>query len=111
MIAEITRKAVALVTVTAWDITIVMYVNGASRKRKETMSNDYKQGDTIYILMTAMSAQGLLEDWLQHNYECDLHLHRSKQNKGMVVVETKDLMWASRIIKWHKCEKVTYKTK
>lgn len=73
------------------------------------MSNDYKQGDTIYILMTAMSAQGLLEDWLQHNYECDLHLHRSKQNKGMVVVETKDLMWASRIIKWHKCERVTYK--
>ena len=54
------------------------------------MSNDYKQGDTIYILMTAMCAQGLLEDWLQHNYECDLHLHRSKQNKGMVVVETKD---------------------
>ena len=98
-------------TVTAWDISNVMNVNGESLKKNGSMSNEYKQGDTIYILMTAMSAQGLLEDWLQHNYECDLHLHRSKQNKGMVVVETKDLMWASRIIKWHKCEKVTYKTK
>ena len=75
------------------------------------MNNDYKQGDTIYILMDAMNAQSLLEDWLHHNYECDLHLHRSKQSKGMVVVETKDLMWASRIIKNYGYDQVTYKTK
>ena len=59
--------------------------------------------------MTAMSAQGLLEDWLQHNYECDLHLRRSVKNKGKVVIETKDLLWASRILKWHGYEQVTYK--
>jgi hypothetical protein len=73
------------------------------------MSNEYQQGDTIYILMDSLAAKGLLEDWLHHNYECDLHLHRSKQNKGKVVIETKDLMWAARIIKWHSYEKVTYK--
>ena len=73
------------------------------------MSNEYQQGYTIYILMDAMSAQSLLEDWLHHNYECDLHLHRSTKNKGKVVIETKDLMWAARIIKWHTCDQVTYK--
>lgn len=72
------------------------------------MNNEYQQGDTIYILMDAMSAKGLLDDWL-HNYECDLHLRRSVKNKGKLVVETKDLMWAIRIIKWHKYEQVTYK--
>lgn len=72
------------------------------------MSNEYQQGDTIYILMDAMSAKGLLDDWLHHNYECDLHLRRSVKNKGKLVVETKDLMWANRIIKWHRYERVTY---
>lgn len=73
------------------------------------MNNEYQPGDIIYILMDAMSAQSLLDDWLHHNYECDLHLRRSVKNKGKVVIETKDLMWANRIIKWHKYEQVTYK--
>lgn len=73
------------------------------------MTQEYQQGDTIYILMDSTSAQGLLEDWLHHNYECDLHLRRSVKNKGKVVIETKDPMWASRILKWHGYEKVTYK--
>ena len=70
---------------------------------------DYKQGDTIYILMKRENAEGLLDDWLHHNYVCDLHIRRSVKNKGKVVVETNDLMWASRIIKWHGYEQVTYK--
>ncbi len=75
------------------------------------MNNEYQQGDTIYILMDTISAQGLLNDWFEHGYECALHIHRSTLNKGMVVVETKDLMWANRIIQWHNYEKVTYKNK
>ena len=75
------------------------------------MSNEYQRGDTIYILMDAMGAQGLLDDWLHHNYECDLHIHRSKKNKGKVVVETKDPIWANRIIRWHGHEQITYKSK
>ena len=73
------------------------------------MNNEYQQGDTIYILMDAMSAKGLLDDWLHHNYECDLHLRRSVKNKGKVVIETKEPMLASRIIKWHRYDQVTYK--
>lgn len=75
------------------------------------MKEDYQQGDTIYILMDGMSAHGLLEDWLSHSYECDLNIRRSQKNKGKVVIETSDLMWASRIIEWHPYEKVTYRHK
>ena len=70
---------------------------------------DYKTGDTIYILMMRENAEGLLDDWIRHGYECDLHIHKSKQTQGCVVVETKDLMWANRIIKWYRYEQVTYK--
>lgn len=73
------------------------------------MSNEYQPGDIIYILMKRENTEGLLDDWLHHGYECDLHIHKSKQNQGCVVVETKSLMWANRIIKWHKYERVTYK--
>lgn len=70
---------------------------------------DYKEGDTIYILMKADMAQAMMDSWLQGNYQCDLHVCRSKKTKGCVVVKTKDIMWANRIIKWHGYEKVTYK--
>lgn len=75
------------------------------------MDKDYRQGDTIYLLMDAESASSLLADWAYHNYECDLVLHRSKKTKGCMVVETKDVMWASRIIRWHHPKKVTYKSR
>lgn len=39
----------------------------------------------------------------------DLTAHRSQKNKGCVVLETTDLMFAARIIQWHTYEKVTYK--
>ena len=72
---------------------------------------DYKQGDTIYILMKRENAEELLDDWMRNGYECELHIHKSKQTQGCVVVETKDIMWANRIIKWHRYERVTYKHK
>ena len=75
------------------------------------MDNDYQEGDTIYILMDSSSASGLMDDWLHYNYECSLLVHRSQKNRGKVVVETKNLMWASRIIKWYTYESVTYKRK
>lgn len=73
--------------------------------------NDYKQGNTIYILMGAMSAHGLLEDWLQHNYECDLMIRRYKKKKRKMVVETTSLIWANRIVQWHSYDQVTYSSK
>lgn len=73
--------------------------------------NEYKQGDTIYILMDSLGAEGVLEDWLEHKYESPLIIHQSKKNAGKIVVETKDPMWAGRVVKWHRYEKITYKSK
>lgn len=77
----------------------------------DNMTADYKPGDTIYILMEPDAAEGLVEDWFTHGYECDMRLKKSEKNPGKVVIETKDLMWAARIIKWNSYEKVTYKNK
>lgn len=74
-----------------------------------TTMEDYKQGDTIYILLKADTARAVMTDWLECNYRCDLHVCRSKKTKGCVVVKTKDLMWANRIIKWYGYEQVTYR--
>ena len=56
----------------------------------------YKDGDTIFILMTAEQCKSVMREWLEHNYE--------------FVLKTKSLMWSNRIIQWHGYEKVTYQT-
>lgn len=38
-------------------------------------------------------------------------VHRSKKHPGCVVIETKSLVWANRIIKWYQYKEVTYQTK
>ncbi len=72
------------------------------------MERAYRDGDTIYILMDGSVACGVMEDWVDRNYACDLIVHRSRKNRGKMVIETKDVMWAARIIQWHKCDQVTY---
>ena len=71
--------------------------------------NDYRQGDTIYILLKKSQAESVMGEWLEGNWQCDLMVHRSQKNKGCVVLETTDLMFAARIIQWHTYERVTYK--
>lgn len=68
----------------------------------------YKDGDTIFILMTAEQCKSVMREWLEQNYECDLNVMRSQKNKGKFVLKTKSPMWANRIIQWHGYEKVTY---
>lgn len=70
--------------------------------------NKYKDGDTIFILMTAEQCKSVMREWLEQNYECDLNVMRSQKNKGKFVLKTNSLMWANRIIQWHGYEKVTY---
>ncbi len=73
------------------------------------MENEYREGDTIYILLKKTQAEGVLNDWLEGRWECDLKVHKSQKTKGCVVVETTSLMWMSRIIRWYGYEKVSYK--
>ena len=74
------------------------------------MDKEYKDGDTIYLLMKEDIAGALMEDWVSQGFECDIIVHRSKKTKGCVVVETKDVIWASRIIQWYRPMKVKYLT-
>ena len=71
--------------------------------------NDYQQGDTIYILLKKNQAESVMEEWLEGNWQSDLTVHRSAKTKGCVVLETSDLMFAARIIRWKPYERVTYK--
>lgn len=74
----------------------------------EEKQRAYHDGDTIYILMDGDVARGVMEEWMERNYACDLVVHRSRKHKGKIVVETTDVMWSARIIQWHKCDQVTY---
>lgn len=70
---------------------------------------EYKDGDTIYILLKAAKVRSLLSDWLERNYQCDLQVCRSRKTPGCVVVKTKDIMWASCIVRWYEYEKVDFR--
>lgn len=70
----------------------------------------YKDGDTIFILMTAEQCEFVMREWLERDYECNLTVARSQKTKGKFVLKTKNLMFANMIIRWHGYEKVTYQT-
>nr|DAR08170.1 MAG TPA: hypothetical protein [Caudoviricetes sp.] len=82
--------------------------SNTNKQRNIRRMNKYKDGDTIFILMTAEQCKSVMREWLEQNYECDLNVMRSQKNKGKFVLKTKSLMWANRIIQWHGYEKVTY---
>lgn len=70
---------------------------------------DYEKGDIIYLLLSKEQCSSVLDDWMECNYSCDLSVRRSTKTPGCYVVTTKSLMWATRIIKWHGYQNVTYK--
>ena len=82
--------------------------SNTDKQRNIRRMDKYKDGDTIFILMTAEQCKSVMREWLDQNYECDLDVMRSQKNKGKFVLKTKSLMWANRIIQWHGYEKVTY---
>ena len=84
--------------------------SNTDKQRNIRRMDKYKDGDTIFILMTAEQCKSVMREWLDQNYECDLDVMRSQKNKGKFVLKTKSLMWANRIIQWHGNEKVTYQT-
>lgn len=75
---------------------------------KESLEG-YEKGDTIYLLLSKEQCSSVLDDWLECNYTYDLSVRRSTKTPGSYVVTTKSLMWATRIIKWHGYQNVTYK--
>ena len=69
--------------------------SNTDKQRNIRRMDKYKDGDTIFILMTAEQCKSVMREWLEQNYECDLDVMRSQKNKGKFVLKTKSLMWAS----------------
>ncbi len=70
---------------------------------------EYKKGQEIFLLLNGDQVRAVLETWVEANWECDLHVCRSRNNPGKYVVRTLNAVWAACIVKWHGAEKVTYK--
>ncbi len=73
------------------------------------MTEDYRDGQEIFLLLTKEQADAVLEAWVEGAWPCDLHMCRSKRKRGRYVVRTHDVVWASHIVKWHGAEQVTYR--
>lgn len=50
----------------------------------------------------------MVEDWAERGVESDLRLRKAK-TKGHIVIETRDMIFASRIRQWHPSCKVNIK--
>ena len=63
------------------------------------MIDEYREGDTIQLLIAGSHIGAVLEDWLESYRECDIRVRRAK-TKGCVVLETTDIIYASHIVQW-----------
>jgi len=58
-------------------------------------------GNEIYqLLLERGSAVSAVEEWAEKSYPFDLRLRRAK-TYGKVVIEVKDIVFASRLVKWY----------
>ena len=72
------------------------------------MMDEYKEGDTIQVLIHGSHIGTVMEDWLESRRECDIRVRRAKK-KGCVVLETTDIIYASHIVQWFPDVKVNIK--
>ncbi len=72
------------------------------------MMDEYKEGDTIQVLIHGSHIGTVMEDWLESRRECDIRVRRAK-TKGCVVLETTDIIYASHIVQWFPDVKVNIK--
>lgn len=82
----------------------VVTANGAN------VMNDYSPGDIFYVLMKPEDIPFLVETWIYYDYlQGDLIIRRSKKNKGMLVLETKSVMFAYKALREHHGVKISIK--
>lgn len=63
------------------------------------MIDEYKEGDTIQLLIAGTHIGAVMEDWLESHRACDIRVRRAK-TKGCVVLETTDVIYAAHIVQW-----------
>ena len=72
------------------------------------MIDEYKEGDTIQVLIHGSHIGAVMDDWLESRRECDIRMRRAK-TKGCIVLETTDLLYAAHIVQWFPDVKVNIK--
>lgn len=60
------------------------------------------------LLLRHDEVAAVVEDWAARGIESDLRLRRAK-TKGHIVIETRDVIYASHIRQWHPSCKVNIK--
>lgn len=63
-------------------------------------TNTYTGTELFQILLTGSEAAEVMEEWIQKNIQADIRFRRAK-TKGCVVMETRDVLFASHIVNWH----------
>lgn len=71
----------------------------------EEKAEIYKPGTRFLFLVDYFEASGILDDWMEGGYACDLRMRRAKTAKR-IVVEVADVMVAAMIRRCHPMAKV-----
>lgn len=71
----------------------------------EEKTESYKPGTRFLFLADYFEASGILDDWMEGGYACDLRVRRAKTPKR-VVVEVTDVLVAAMIRRFHPLVKV-----
>lgn len=69
---------------------------------------EYKGTETFQLLVKSANALSVIEEWTERDIQSDLRVRRAK-TKGHVVIETKDVMFASLIQRYYPNCKVNIK--
>lgn len=72
------------------------------------MSKDYKPGTLFQLLMKGCDAAGVVDDWYYQAMKADLRIRRAR-TEGCIVIETTDILFASRTLSYHPTTKVNIK--
>ena len=57
----------------------------------------HPEGTRYQVLLTAQRALTAMDDWISGNNTVDIRVRRAK-TKGMIVIETTDVIYASHIV-------------
>lgn len=72
------------------------------------LSRQYKPGATITMVATRGQTETIMEEWLSGNWNVMLHVSRSSTKAKCYEIQTVDVVWAARIVKWKLCFDVFY---
>lgn len=70
--------------------------------------DNYRDGDIIQLLLDSKTVADIVDDRVETDQQVDVRVRRAK-TKGCCVIETADLMFAARIVRYHPGTKANIK--